>query len=678
MTDLSRLWGIRPGPWLWGSRVRILFVIDGRVNLQKDLNTFGLGLVLDTLRDESVAWWARFEVDVADRDGGALVNLHPGPYGIKFRGFRFTRQGFDIDAYDQIWFFGDKPGQDADEPFASDAMIERSEYKPLDDAELEIVAEWMDRGGGVFATGDHSLLGASMSFRIPRVRTMRKWKFEHGVPTFQGATRHETLQPGSSSDLEGDALGQPIEPVFRKVGSPPFFVRHVPHPILCAAGRVIDVFPDHMHEGEVIEDADVDLDRPLDIPDYDGVEYPPEVQVGSPVAASAGAGLLLERPRPQVIAHGRTTNQENPGKRFALISVYDGDRARIGRIVVDSTWHHWFSMNTRGFKDDNPSLYASIQAYHRNVALWLARPEQRVATLIAASWGVLTGLGPMAFQGSLSEWEIGERTIAVIGRTLSACMVTDLVATLVAFDAAKLTTVPLELAGRPVWSRLPEELLERAIVGGIGSALRDLALDHYDAWASGERPRLDPDALRVLALQGAAHGHRLLVSSLEQAVTETAYLRDRVASGLRTFPPETIPVPVESISIRVIPERLQFPDASDPALLDDRLTISARLRIDDAIVATRIISELAVPTVDARGGVIELDGLLGDTVVQSGETLTIEVLVGAWELEEVSNDLVRFQTIHCGSPSGWLGRHAPGRAQPWRLWYRIEPAYTQR
>ncbi|MGH7467193.1 MAG: hypothetical protein ACRENP_04330 [Longimicrobiales bacterium] len=174
-------------------------MIDGRVNLQKGLGIFGLGLVLDTLRDESFGWWTRFEIDVADRKGDPLQNLNPGDYGVRFSGFRFTRPGFDINAYDQIWFFGDEPGQDADVPGADDSIIQRSEYRPLDDRELKIVADWMDRGGGVFATGDHSLLGASMSSRIPRARTMRKWKHEQGVPAFQGATRHETLQPGPNS-----------------------------------------------------------------------------------------------------------------------------------------------------------------------------------------------------------------------------------------------------------------------------------------------------------------------------------------------------------------------------------------------------------------------------------------------------------------------------------------------
>ena len=32
----------------------------------------------------------------------------------------------------------------------------------MTDGELKVLAEWMDAGGGVFATGDHAYLGASM------------------------------------------------------------------------------------------------------------------------------------------------------------------------------------------------------------------------------------------------------------------------------------------------------------------------------------------------------------------------------------------------------------------------------------------------------------------------------------------------------------------------------------
>lgn len=675
--DTSRLWGIKPGPWLWGPRVRILFVIDGRVNGSKELNNFGVGLVLDTLRDESFAWWAHFEIDIAKREGRQVVIQSPGPYGLKYSGFRFDQADFDLDDYDQVWFFGDRPGKDADAPGVGDEIIHLFRNHPLVDDELKIVAKWMDRGGGVFATGDHSLLGASMCSRIPRVRTMRKWTHAQGVPTFGGETRHETLQNvvgGNTDPFEADVIGQPISPVFRTIGSPPFFIRRMPHPLLCAGSRVIDTFPDHMHEGEVIEDDDVELARPLDIPGYDREEYPLEVPIGQPVAAAGGIDEALKRPRPRVIAHGTTTNRENPGKRFALISTYDGDRAGIGRVVVDSTWHHWFSLNTRGFKDGNPALYASIQAYHRNVAVWLARPPQRVSTLIATSWGVLTGLGPMAFQGPLSPWEIGERTISASALTLSPCMLSDLVVGTFEADAGALMSVAPGLSGAPLWSRLPGDLMNRAIVGGIGGALRDLALDHYDAYAQGKRPRLDPDDIRQRAMQGAAYGHRLLVEALSQAVTDSAYLRDQLGAGLRAFPPQSIPVPIETVAICVVLERLQLPDATDPALVSGYLTLTARVRLAGEIIGIHTAEQIPVPAFDARGGFVHLDVMVAEAVAQSGERLSIELLIGAWSLGEFVPESVRFAATHVGEPSTWLGSHVPDSTQAWRLWYRIEKA----
>jgi hypothetical protein len=675
--ETSRLWGIKRGPWLWAPRVRILFVIDGRVNTSKSLDVFGLGLVLDTLRDESFAWWVRFEIDIAKREGRQVVIQSPGRYGLKYSGFRFDQAGFDLDDYDQVWFFGDRPSKDADAPGAGDEIIHLAKNHPLVDAELKIVAQWMDRGGGVFAAGDHSLLGASMCSRIPRVRTMRKWTHAQGVPTFEGVTRHETLQPGTSTnreDFEDDLLGQPIQPVFQTIGSPPFFIRRRPHPLLCDGGQVIDTFPDHMHEGEVIEDVNVELERPLDIAGYDRDEYPLELPIGQPGAAPGGSGIALLRTRPRVIAHGTTTNPENPGKRFALISTYDGDRAGISRVVVDSTWHHWFSFNTRGFKDGNPPLYRSIQAYHRNVALWLARPQQRVSALMAASWGVLTGLGPMAFQGPLTPWQIGERTIAVTSQTLSSCMLTDIVVGTFENDVAALMSVAPGLERAPLWSRLPEDLMNRAIVGGIGAALRDLALDHHDAYAHGQRRPLDPHEIRERAMRGAIDGHRLLVEALSNAARDTAYLRDQLEAGLRAFAPESIPVPIETVAIRVTLERLQFPDATDPALVDGPLTLTARLWLDDEMIGARTIEGIAVPAFDARGGFVPLDLPLAEAVAQSGERLSVELLIGAWSVGEFVPEAVRFAATHVGDPSTWLGSHVPDSAQLWRLWYRIEEA----
>ena len=112
-------------------------------------------------------------------------------------------------------------------------------YSPLRDDELKVLAEWMDRGGGVFATGDHWNLGASMCSRIPRVRTMRKWTVDQGVPPQHGPTRHETTQglPGvvTGYEHEEDTVPQPIEPVYRPTATSIAIRNYVPHPLLCAA-----------------------------------------------------------------------------------------------------------------------------------------------------------------------------------------------------------------------------------------------------------------------------------------------------------------------------------------------------------------------------------------------------------------------------------------------------------
>jgi len=171
-----------------------LFVIDGRISEGSGAEEFGLGPVLQTLRNRWFAWWVRFSIQVVRRDPPTS--------------FRFTQAGFNVNDFDQIWFFGDWPGLDANPPTVTDDIIGRPQYSPMGDDELKIIAEWMERGGGVFAAGDHSLLGASMCSRIPRVRTMRKWTRAQGVPSFAQADRHETLvhSPQGALAQEGDRM----------------------------------------------------------------------------------------------------------------------------------------------------------------------------------------------------------------------------------------------------------------------------------------------------------------------------------------------------------------------------------------------------------------------------------------------------------------------------------------
>src|SRR6185436_18516868 len=147
--------------------------------------------------------------------------------------------------------------------------------------------------------------------------------------------------PGVGPDAqEGDRYPQRIFPVFRRDSGWPFIFGHWPHPILCGKDGVIDHFPDHMHEGAVVEDNKVVVTDKL-LPGAATDEYPiipsvvtPDAIGGPPIG---GDPAQINRPRPQVIAHGLTTHNATP-TRFAMIGVYDGDPVDVGRVVVDSTW----------------------------------------------------------------------------------------------------------------------------------------------------------------------------------------------------------------------------------------------------------------------------------------------------------------------------------------------------
>jgi hypothetical protein len=522
---LSHWWGIDWVEWLLAVRIRILFVIDGRINTEHGPRDFGLGPVIDTLRSREFAWWVRFHVTVVDRDAPEC--------------FRFTQPGFNIDDYDQVWFFGDWPGVDANASLETltDDMIQREKYSPLDDAELRIVADWMDRGGGVFAAGDHTLLGASMCSRIPRVRNMRKWTKAQSVPSFAEPDRHETLvhaPQGGLDEWEGDRWGQQIFPVYRSASRVVF--HQFPHPLLCGRSGIIDRFPDHMHEGSVIEDDDVPLDEPLDIPGYSGKEFPIPEPVLHP-AIGPTPDVFSRRPRPEVIAYGLTTNAETAVRRFPLIGVYDGDPVKVGRVVVDSTWHHWFSLNLVGFQAHAPEVYAGMQDYYRNVGLWLATPQQRAFMLILACWGVLVGKQPGAFDRALGIWDLGERVVDAIGRTAPQCILTELVATFL--ETRELSSPASSRASsgsarrRPARVKPPVRLANEAIVGGIAFELVELAHHHIREQALGRKTQVDGGAILERGLRGVRTGVRELGEALSESYAPFAQLEDRLRDPFR-------------------------------------------------------------------------------------------------------------------------------------------------
>ena len=82
---------------------------------------------------------------------------------------------------------------------------------PASDAELIKLDSWMkSRKGGLFGTGDHDFLGASMCRRIPRLGTMRRWTNADGVPPQFTPDRIDTLRPPTAA-FEPGAPGGPLD-----------------------------------------------------------------------------------------------------------------------------------------------------------------------------------------------------------------------------------------------------------------------------------------------------------------------------------------------------------------------------------------------------------------------------------------------------------------------------------
>jgi len=91
--------------------------------------------------------------------------------------------------YDQVWLFGHEEETDT--------------ASFLDESELRTIYDFMNAGGGVFATGDHKSLGYALCGNIPRVSSMRKWQYETApspdlkAPGRDDTTRLDTLRDRS-------------------------------------------------------------------------------------------------------------------------------------------------------------------------------------------------------------------------------------------------------------------------------------------------------------------------------------------------------------------------------------------------------------------------------------------------------------------------------------------------
>ncbi len=544
--------------FLKACRVKILMLVD--LSISYSHSYFGLSTVLDTLR-LNPEWWVKFDVTRAHRQ----IDLYKPPaadpafalYGPHHENFDFINTpGFNIDDYDEVWFYGFESGYDTNPPAPN------MPPPALRDDELNLLFKWMDKGGGVLAMGDHADLGQALCSKIPRARNMRKWKFGAvddplNPPQSYGLDRHDTNRIGYddaataadesaqfSFDDESDDIPQTTRLRWyyhhhcgKNYAYPhwhwPYFWNRSPHPVLCGTKGPINILPDHPHEGEVI--MPTVLTDTLSYGAYSAREYPD--YSGSPRA-------------PEIIAWGRVldghTNTSDVSKgaanavEFGVIGAYNGHCVNVGRVVVDSTWHHWFDVNLtgrtsfsgsqdprkhNGFNDTpaGQAALARIKNYFRNVAIWLAPTDKLKCMASRALWGSLFRF-PLAADIDLRTpiWIVGNHAINALGNYAGQCNVR-------LWWPLFIKKFPFQELIDPNRLKAPPESLKMLDEFMIGGILHTLLAAKKEKFTLGKVP--EDKELMALCEKGVQAGMKALLQHMDDVGQSNLHMLSVLKSG---------------------------------------------------------------------------------------------------------------------------------------------------
>jgi hypothetical protein len=464
--------------------VNILFYTDYEgVNLDSDVdsiaNEFGVRILRDLLvGDDSDV--ATFQI--------ALLNRHE-PTQASQKLTSTLLEGFD-----QVWFFGIRLANRTSEP-----------DNELTNAEVAALAAWM-ADGGVLMAGDHSNprpsdadphlnpllnLGRAIGHRVPRAGALRRWE---GGPPISGSDAYNTQVPtpevpiGQIESLvaqEDEWPQQLILKTYAPSGGGPLdptqpYGRRV-HRLFCGRTAPITAFPDHMHEGHLIVPTTLPADT-----------WP-----------SGPSG----QPRPEVIAQG---TDKRSGEIYDLVVAYDGDEADVGRVVADSTWHHYFNVNLKGFPSGG-SVLSQLAQYYVNLAVWLSPRSKRAQISCWLLWKLLhSPTVEMAYRNSRSD--LGRAAAGVLRRTAGPCVIRDV------FDPVARSTSAGDLL-------LPSE---EVLLGGVLHAF----FDAFERADTGEEIAPEED-VNALVARGIRAVHDDFVAELEQRVGEAQQARGRLEEHLR-------------------------------------------------------------------------------------------------------------------------------------------------
>lgn len=206
----------------------------------------------------------------------------------------------------QIWLFGYNGAEHVPDDRLNAAILER-----------------MDAGCGVFATGDHDSRGFALCGDVPRVRQLRRWG--HGgqdvrtanAPEF-GIESIDTVFPLPDGG-EGSEEDRQFKPVYV-----PITADGIPEVMRLGDSGSIAWLPDHPHEGSL---------DPGPTPDYSDFPSDSSRSIETVAWAMAWRRPCKDGPRLEPRA-------------VPIVRVYDPPpELAHGRIVVDSTFHHWLYIN---------------------------------------------------------------------------------------------------------------------------------------------------------------------------------------------------------------------------------------------------------------------------------------------------------------------------------------------
>ena len=401
-------------PGLAGPTVRILLYTDDPVTVRDDvIANWSLGVMLKHFKAHTPAF-ASFYFELVCRNSSASFHADQKLDDLLLNG-----------DFDQVWFFGVHQGNVDNQ---TGVFLQGGPQSELTPNEIAVLTKWMEigadsgqRGGGVLMAGDHAEelpenallsgpapasglwgIGRALGQAVPRAGRMRHW---------DGPPRTGTGNQNTIVSTDGN-FERPLfqyDDIPQQLNLVPFD-QGQPHPLFFyTSGTFIEVFPDHMHEGAIRTPTAHDLANLQ--------EWPKAIE-------------------PQVVARGMDKSKGAPVP-VDLVSAYDGDQAGVGRIVADSSWHHYFNINLNLFVP--PGAVGSnshrIGQFFANLTLWLTPLEKRRQMAQAMiDWLAiprtpleeiaLAGLHPQSMIGLAPE--LGEKAYEVLAQVASPCEIHEL------------------------------------------------------------------------------------------------------------------------------------------------------------------------------------------------------------------------------------------------------------